>query len=96
LVAVFVHQRAKHEEFKPTIVRQRSELLTALFQGSPLTVTGKVSLGATGRAPFVDGACELVNYLPLADMKLRSKTTAPEGTVFIGSTFFRAIDHHKQ
>jgi len=77
---VFLHQRAKDEEFKPTVIRQRSEFLTAVFERSPLLIAGGVSLTGTRRAPFITDdekkmtTTEMVNYLPLPDMKLRGKT----------------------
>uniref|UniRef100_A0A914UZC1 Protein SMG9 n=1 Tax=Plectus sambesii TaxID=2011161 RepID=A0A914UZC1_9BILA len=71
---VFIHQRAKFEEFKPETVRKRSETLRNLFKDSQLNICGNVSLGGAGRSSYIDGKMERINYLPLSDMKLRGKT----------------------
>ncbi|MFH4981754.1 hypothetical protein AB6A40_008463 [Gnathostoma spinigerum] len=70
---VVIHQRAKSEDFRSSVIRQRSDHLRRLFEDSRLNVCGGVSVGSMQLDGYIAAASK-ISYLPLADMKPRAKS----------------------
>ncbi|VDK17403.1 unnamed protein product [Anisakis simplex] len=69
---VLVHQRAKANDFEPETLKYRCELLKKFFADSKLNIEGSLNLFGMKHDVHKD-VCMDVNYIPLADMRPRTK-----------------------
>lgn len=69
---VVVHQRAKTEDFEPSLVKKRAALIKNMFKESSLNVNTGVSMAGLGFKKY-SGCEDEINYVVMDEMMLWGK-----------------------